>query len=532
MSVHIQTLLMVLVVVGMVVSVSVGAIANRQQRDGTLYWALGLATNAMSYLVLSQFDTLGQTVAIFGAAFLRACAWAAFAEGLYAFYSRPAPRVWIWAPVVLVFLSLAILVDHLALRVISNSLIVIAQIFLVFSIIWRMGRDSPGRGKYFLLTGLVMALSLSLLRSAVAIGGDPTAMVSPSPTSLIQIISALVVLATMVLLSIGFVLMSKDRADNLNRQLAICDELTGLANRRRMNEVLSSEWVRGRRSGQALALLMIDIDHFKHYNDQYGHQAGDECLRQVAQVIAGRAARAGDLAARYGGEEFLLILPDTDESDAKYLAESLCASVRALDLVHPHSPGSMVTVSVGVAVSRDDLYRDAESLLRAADEALYRAKHGGRNQVQVALAALAGGEVAPRAAAKLVQLTWRRAYESGNAVIDAQHQTLFSDANKLLNALFGGPSGPELDKLVQAFVADIAHHFQTEEAIITRAAYPGAAEHAERHRALLVEAEALLVRFRAGTVTIGELFQYLVHEVVARHILIADRDFFPALNSD
>jgi diguanylate cyclase (GGDEF)-like protein/hemerythrin-like metal-binding protein len=532
MSVHIPTLLLVLVVVGLVVSMSVGAIANRQQRDGTLYWALGLGVNAVSYLLLSQLDTLGQTVSISGATLLRACAWAAFAEGLYAFYGRSAPRVWIWAPVLLIFIGIVVLHDHLALRTVSLVLITTVQIFLVFFVIWRMRRDTPGRGKYFLFTGVVMALALSLLRSAVAIVGNPMAMVSPSSTSLIQIISALVVLMVQVLLSIGFVLMAKDRAENLSRQLAIRDDLTGLANRRRMNEVLGSEWARARRSGQALALVMIDVDHFKRYNDQYGHQAGDACLRQVAHVIAARAARAGDLAARYGGEEFILILPDTDEADAQHLAQSLCTSVEALDLAHLQSPGGKVTVSVGVAVSRDDYYRDAETLLRAADEALYRAKHGGRNQVQVALAALAQGEPALREPVKLVQLIWRRVYESGNLVIDAQHQTLFSDANQLLNAFVGEASPQALEKLVQAFVASIAIHFQAEESIIAQAGYPGAAEHAARHRALLAQAETLLAGFRAGTVAIGELFQYLVHEVVARHVLIADRDFFASLNSD
>jgi diguanylate cyclase (GGDEF)-like protein/hemerythrin-like metal-binding protein len=530
MSVHIPTLLLVLVVVGLVVSISVGAIANRQQRDGTLYWALGLGINAVSYVLLSQFDTLGQTFSIVGATFLRACAWAAFAEGLYAFYGRPAPRVVIWAPVVLIFLSIAVLHDHLVLRVVSNVLITTAQILLVFLVIWRMRRDTPGRGKYFLLTGVAMALALSLLRSAVAIAGDTMAMVSPSSASPIQIISALVVLMVQVLLSIGFVLMAKDRAENLSRRLAIRDDLTGLANRRHMNEVLGSEWARARRSGQALALLMIDVDHFKQYNDQYGHQAGDACLRQVAQVIAGRAARAGDLAARYGGEEFLLILPATDEADAKYLAESLCTSVEALALAHLGSPGGKVTVSVGVAVSHDNFYRDAESLLRAADEALYRAKHGGRNQVQVALAALAQGQRALRAPVKLMQLIWRRVYESGNPTIDTQHRTLFSDANKLLNAFVGDQPAQELEKLAQVFVFNIAQHFEAEEAIIKRAGYPGAHAHAESHRALLAEAEALLAGFRAGTVAMGELFQYLVHEVVARHVLIADRDFFSSLS--
>ena len=139
------------------------------------------------------------------------------------------------------------------------------------------------------------------------------------------------------------------------------------------------------------------------------------------------AARAGDLAVRYGGEEFLLILPDTEASDAQKLAQNLCQAVEALGLRHLNSPSGKVTVSVGLAVQTERLYEDAESLLRAADEALYHAKHGGRNQVQVALASLLPGTLVSRTPMKLVQLIWRRAYESGNPLIDAQHQTLCID---------------------------------------------------------------------------------------------------------
>ena len=531
MTTHTPTMLLVIILVGTVLSVSVGAVANRGQRDGMLYWAVGLMLHTLAYIFLSQADSLGVYFAYLSSIVLRACTWAAFAEGLYQLYRRPAPRLLIWAPVGVTFLAFVLLYDKLVLRVIATSLISAAQGLFVLFFLWRQRRESPGRSKYFLLVGLLITIVILLGRVALAGRGAAGAMVSLTESSPVQATSFLGSIMVMVLLSIGFVLLSKDRADNLNRSLAIRDELTGLANRRRLNEVLSAEWARSRRTDQPLALAMIDIDQFKQYNDQYGHQAGDECLQRVARAIASSAARASDLAARYGGEEFLLILPDTDAAAAQYLAEGLRRSVEALDLPHLHSPSGKVTVSVGVAAVTEGYYKDAPSLLRAADEALYRAKNGGRNQVQVALASLPVGALKGHVPAKLVQLIWRRVYESGNPLIDAQHQALFSDANKLLSALLGGRPMAESEHLVEVFVADIAQHFQDEEALITKAGFSGAAEHALMHRTLLAQASVLSQRFHEGSVSVGELFEYLAHEVVARHILVADREYFASLAS-
>lgn len=163
------------------------------------------------------------------------------------------------------------------------------------------------------------------------------------------------------------------------------DQLTGLANRRKMDQVLNQEWARADRHQRPLSIIMLDIDFFKQYNDNLGHQAGDECLQKVANVIKRTVKRASDLAIRYGGEEFLLILPDTDLSKAQLLAKEIRASISALSLPHPHSPMSNVTVSAGVAVFQNGNYKDIHHLLRAADLALYQAKENGRNQVKTAL---------------------------------------------------------------------------------------------------------------------------------------------------
>lgn len=166
--------------------------------------------------------------------------------------------------------------------------------------------------------------------------------------------------------------------------LAFVDGLTGIANRRHLNERLEIEWRRCLRSGMPLAALMIDVDFFKRYNDRYGHQAGDDCLKRVAGALSSAMQRAGDLAARYGGEEFLCLLPETDASAARALAERVEQAVRDLAIEHLDSATApVVTVSVGVAVMRpvqDDAFG---TLLQRADAALYQAKQQGRGQVIV-----------------------------------------------------------------------------------------------------------------------------------------------------
>lgn len=162
--------------------------------------------------------------------------------------------------------------------------------------------------------------------------------------------------------------------------LVFVDSLTGLANRRALDERLLREW---HRPGQhePIALLMIDVDFFKEYNDRYGHLAGDDCLRALASGLIGRGVRAGDFIARFGGEEFALVAPGTRLADAVTLAEELRAQIQALAIAHPLSPFGVVTISIGVANVLVSAEGGPLDLLNAADRALYLAKQGGRNRV-------------------------------------------------------------------------------------------------------------------------------------------------------
>ncbi len=167
--------------------------------------------------------------------------------------------------------------------------------------------------------------------------------------------------------------------------LSLSDGLTGIGNRRSLDEVLDREWKRAVREHAKLAVLMIDIDYFKLFNDAYGHLAGDECLKKVAATINGIIKRSMDFAGRYGGEEFAVILPATDEHGAMTVGEKIRATIEAAAIPHQRSYlGGVVTVSIGVAVMLPDLTTEAVLLIDAADQALYTAKSSGRNQVALA----------------------------------------------------------------------------------------------------------------------------------------------------
>jgi diguanylate cyclase (GGDEF)-like protein/PAS domain S-box-containing protein len=176
----------------------------------------------------------------------------------------------------------------------------------------------------------------------------------------------------------------REELEESNRKLAALsatDDLTGIANRRRFDEAFNQEWRRTARVKLPLALAMIDVDFFKLYNDRYGHQRGDDCLRSVARVIAQHASRAGDLIARYGGEEFVFVGAVADNEHALRLAENIRRAVEQLLLSHDASSFGCVTVSIGVAVVVPDDEHTPSMLLRSADEALYTAKAMGRNRV-------------------------------------------------------------------------------------------------------------------------------------------------------
>lgn len=238
----------------------------------------------------------------------------------------------------------------------------------------------------FLRTALLAALSMTIV---YIVGATMIGMASEQLTY-----NLIVLLVANLICGVGsYMLQHALRSGYLERQLlgelVERDGLTGLYNRRAFDRYLESAWAIARRQRLPLCLMLVDIDFFKAYNDQHGHQAGDECLRKVAQLVGTAARRPLDFAGRYGGEEFILLLYDVDSDTATALAENLRSQVASARIAHrATSLGSVVTVSIGVAaVSPAETTRSLSGVIQLADQSLYQAKAGGRNQVIVQEAA-------------------------------------------------------------------------------------------------------------------------------------------------
>lgn len=315
--------------------------------------------------------------------------------------------------------------------------------------------------------------------------------------------------------------------EELERQ-AHTDFLTELANRRYFMELAETELARALRYGKPFSLFMFDIDHFKAVNDNHGHKTGDKVLQKLAAIVR-HTLREVDIIGRLGGEEFAVILPETGTDEANEAAERLRQAIALARIQTEAGKPLSVTISIGVASLTENSTDDVEYLLKQADEALYVAKNNGRNQVRIAneIPAVVSEDVS----ANFVKLSWHADYECGHALINDQHLTLFRDANDLLVAILTGCSEDRLAIQIDFLIKNINQHFQDEEAIFARIGFPDAAKHAAIHRQLAESAYRLLQRFREDRLSIGELFQFLVHELIAEHMLKEDRTFFPFLRA-
>ena len=326
---------------------------------------------------------------------------------------------------------------------------------------------------------------------------------------------------------------AQKRLEETNRALetlSITDHLTGLANRRYFDEALEKEHARHARSGAALSMIMLDIDFFKLFNDSYGHLRGDDCLQKIAGAMEKCAGRAVDIVARYGGEEFSCILPETNLDGAIVIAEKIRAGIQGLAIPHDASSvADCVTASLGVVTITCTSETSPSRLIDSADTLLYKAKLEGRNRVEAGFIA---GRLAARGGKNPFQLEWKDIYCSGNTLIDSQHQNFFHTSNQFLNALQSSLPNAEILLIVEQLLEDIVRHFRDEEAILKSVDFPGLKEHAEKHAVLHKKGSEMALALRSGSQPPGEIFTFLVYDVVFQHMYLADREYFPFLGKD
>lgn len=383
---HTPTLALAVVLVSAILALVVGLVAERGQREGMSLWAAGLWAHTLAYGLFSLRGQVGEAGPVVLGHTLLASSLALVGESLGQFHHRRPHRLLLWAPVALAGLSQAILAHTLPARTLVMPAILGFQVLVLLQMQARARSKTVGRGQHLLAASFGALLPLLALRAWAAWERED-ALADIAAPSLVQGLSFMLALSSALLSTLGFVLMSKERADQHIHQLALYDELTGLASRRHTLQALAQQVAQAQRSGQRLTVLMLDIDHFKRVNDEFGHLAGDAALRHVAQTMRARFRRQ-DLLGRFGGEEFLAILPATAAADGgMVLAEAVRQALATSPVDGLNGAGGArqtLTVSIGVAEVAPQAAACTETVIRAADLALYRAKQGGRNRVELA----------------------------------------------------------------------------------------------------------------------------------------------------
>lgn len=313
----------------------------------------------------------------------------------------------------------------------------------------------------------------------------------------------------------GILINIQDKKDFEQKliDLAMVDRLTGLYNRHYFDQVSIEESNRSDRYGDAISFVMLDLDHFKHVNDTWGHNVGDQVLTLTAKVI-GQCIRKSDILARWGGEEFAILMPNTTQYGAQLVSEKIRKTLEKTN----HPMAGMVTASFGVAERhKGEIFED---VFKRADQALFSAKEQGRNRV------VCSEELISRPEA-IVKLVWKSGFESGNALIDAQHKKLFELANGFMELMLS-PDSVALEKIqFEQMLLHIIEHFKDEEQQMIESGYPEFLEHKRKHQILINEALALKDQFDEEKINTTAIFTFLIEAVILGHLLKEDVRMFP-----
>ncbi len=394
---HVPTMLAMIVASSLMMAVSMAVVGWGRQRDGLAQWAAALLVNAVGHWLIGLRGTVPDGVSIVLGNLLLSCVFVGMIAAIYRFQNRPVRWALLLTPPALVAVFVIAFTDNFPARVSFLGLVIGLQAVWALATALERHHATVGRGKWLLVAGLAVEAAVLGGRALLALSDDPGAAHILQGSAL-QTLTFMSTFSVVLISSMGFVFMARDRADETNRVMAAIDPLTGAANRRSLIAALDRDVARAVRTREPIAVMMVDIDHFKRVNDRHGHLAGDQVLRSVVDVLRHRV-RAQDLVGRYGGEEFMVVLPDTTLAGAEQLARQLCRAVEESRCTLRPAPGAeaggpaasggihiAVTVSIGVFGGRLEAGDSWDMLIAAADRALYEAKGNGRNRVEVAAA--------------------------------------------------------------------------------------------------------------------------------------------------
>jgi diguanylate cyclase (GGDEF)-like protein len=380
-----KTLLFCLMLMSGMMALSLSLVSRQGPRQGLSSWAGALALESLVWMLVAARGTIPDFYSILVANVLIVTAQAMKLAAIHEYRKLEFPRIRCLLPILLAVVVFAWLpYENAAHRLALNSTILAVQFLLMLQALWDDDGSRSGNAWRMLFGATLLMIPLLAMRAIVSLTGTaefatPHSAIAPNPVQLMVFIG---VIALSLLGSMGFILMIKERGDREIRMLAMTDSLTHVLNRRAFMEQAAKHISGAQRQHQPLALLMIDIDHFKRINDEYGHPAGDTVLVRITELLSAQL-RGQDVIGRYGGEEFCVLLPATNEAGALALAEKLRREVESMRIeIGKHTLS--VTISLGVAAVRnlvdEKRHCDLASMLQDADRALYLAKSKGRNR--------------------------------------------------------------------------------------------------------------------------------------------------------
>jgi len=371
--------MMVMVTAGTMALAVAMAVVRPDRREGIGLWALALVAHAVTYLLFMTHGWAPNWISMVLANTLLAVAFALLLAAVSQFHGRTPQRLSVLLPIALTAVLLVIFQGHDQMRRLVISFLLAIQIVLILWALWRPVPPRQRRGALLISAALGIEGVLLLGRGIwYAVHDGPPRIITSN--GLGQSLTFLTSFIVVQLATLGFILMTKDRAEAVNHELANYDMLTGIANRRLLQQTLRRDAERAMREHAPYAVMMADIDHFKAVNDTHGHLAGDAVLRHIAHLLQARV-RGQDMVGRWGGEEFLVLLPATTLEGARQLAEAVRASVCDAP---GHYDGIPLPVTISIGICADILQPGDRPrlLVDAADKALYAAKQGGRNRVE------------------------------------------------------------------------------------------------------------------------------------------------------
>ena len=356
----------------------------RESRDGLWLWLASLLAQAIAYSLLSVSETANLALYYVLAHSLLATFISLQAAALFQFFGKRLSSWWQLFPALLIGVLFALAAGSAATLSIFAGVFFGTAYVVLATIAAQLGSGMRSAGLRLLVVGFSLGAVAFFVR-AIPVLVMPNLLGGELASEKLVAAGLFLSFMVIILTSVGFLVLQKDRAEAAATKLAVTDPLTGTFNRRTFLELAEKEIARARRSKEPLSLVLFDLDHFKAVNDKYGHLAGDQVLKRFVEV-AKMCLRQEDLLVRYGGEEFCLLLPQTDSADAAALAERIRGATEYSSFAIKDGRSERrinVTVSGGVAQLGGDLDEDIGALIARADEAMYAAKEAGRNQIAV-----------------------------------------------------------------------------------------------------------------------------------------------------